>query len=649
MISPLIIQNILETARIEEVVGDFVHLKKRGVNLQGLCPFHNEKTPSFNVSPAKGIFKCFGCGKAGNSLKFIMEHEHFSYPEAIRYLAKKYSIEIEETELSAEDKLILDERESMMALNQFAAGYFSAQLFESPEGKGIGLSYFRDRGFTTDTIRKFNLGYSPEKWDALLQAALEAGYKMEYLEKTGLVTSREDKHYDRFRARVMFPIHSLSGRVIGFGGRVLSSETGKAKYLNSPESEIYHKGSTLYGIYQARNAIISKDECYLVEGYTDVISLHQAGFQNVVASSGTALTLDQIKLIKRFTQNITILYDGDAAGIKASFRGIDMFLEQGLNVKIVLFPDGEDPDSFVRKNRHDDVVAFLEKEAHNFILFKTSILLKDAKNDPIKRAGMIREIVDSIALIPDAISRNVYVKECSSLLDISEQSLMNELNKILRRKFSKGQGEESAAAEGVSPEPAPVRTQMVSIDPNDTEFQEREIIRLLFLYGNEEMLTDALDEHGNAIRIKVAEFMVHDILVDEISFANTVYQKIFNEFAQRLEDGKYPNEKYFIQHPAEHFAIAAVDLITSPYSLSKNWAEKKNISVPTEKEILAEIVTSSLLSFKLKKIERMIFDFRNMLKTTTEDEEIQSLLIKQRALEYARQAVTARLGRIVTS
>lgn len=649
MISPLIIQNILETARIEEVVGDFVHLKKRGVNLQGLCPFHNEKTPSFNVSPAKGIFKCFGCGKAGNSLKFVMEHEHFSYPEAIRYLAKKYSIEIAETELSAEDKQILDERESMMALNQFAAGYFTAQLFDSPEGKGIGLSYFRDRGFTTDTIRKFNLGYSPEKWDALLHAALEAGYKMEFLEKTGLVTTREDKHYDRFRARVMFPIHSLSGRVIGFGGRVLSSETGKAKYLNSPESEIYHKGSTLYGIYQARNAIISKDECYLVEGYTDVISLHQAGFQNVVASSGTALTPDQIKLIKRFTQNITILYDGDAAGIKASFRGIDMFLEQGLNVKIVLFPDGEDPDSFVRKNRHDEVVSFLEKEAHNFILFKTSVLLKDAKNDPIKRAGMIREIVDSIALIPDAISRNVYVKECSSLLDIAEQSLMNELNKILRRKYSKLQDNESGSTEVVSPEPAPVRRQTVSLDPNDTEFQEREIIRLLFLYGNEDMLTDAHDEHGNAIRIKVAEFIVHDILVDEISFASEVFQEIFNEFARHLEDGQYPDDQYFIQHPQERFAIAAVDLITSPYSLSKNWAEKKNIAVPTEKEILAEIVSSSVLSFKLKKIERMIFDFRNMLKTTKEDEEIQSLLIKQRALEYARQAVTTRLGRIVTS
>jgi DNA primase len=649
MISPLIIQNILETARIEEVVGDFVHLKKRGVNLQGLCPFHNEKTPSFNVSPAKGIFKCFGCGKAGNSLKFVMEHEHFSYPEAIRYLAKKYSIEIEETELSPEEKQVLDARESLLALNQFAANYFANNLFETDEGKSIGLSYFKERGFTTDTLKKFNLGYSSEKWDGLLKAALQAGYKMEFLEKTGLVTTKEDKHYDRFRARVIFPIQSLSGRIIGFGGRVLISDPQKAKYLNSPESEIYHKGSTLYGIYQARNAIITKDECYLVEGYTDVISLHQAGFQNVVASSGTALTLDQIKLIKRFTANITILYDGDAAGIKASFRGIDMFLEQGMNVKIVLFPDKEDPDSFVRKNRHDDVTAFLEKSANNFILFKTGILLKEAQNDPIKRATMIREIVNSIGLIPDAISRNVYVKECSNILNITEQSLMNELNKILRKKFAKINEEEGGQQVQDLPDIQPVRDRALTFDQNDTEFQERELIRLLFVHANEEMVTDARDEYGEVIRVKVAGFIVHDILVDEIPFSNPVYQEIFNEFALKLELGDFPDEQFFIQHPKESYAIAAVDLISSPYSLSKNWAEKKNISVPTEKEILAEMVTSSVLSFKLKKIEKMIFDFSHTLKTTVEEEEIQMILVKQRALGYARQAVTARLGRIVTS
>jgi len=649
MISPLIIQNILETARIEEVVGDFVHLKKRGVNLQGLCPFHNEKTPSFNVSPAKGIFKCFGCGKAGNSLKFVMEHEHFSYPEAIRYLAKKYSIEIEETELSPEEKLVLDVRESLLALNQFAANYFANNLFETDEGKSIGLSYFKEREFTTDTLKKFNLGYSSEKWDGLLNAALQAGYKMEFLEKTGLVTTKEDKHYDRFRARVIFPIQSLSGRVIGFGGRVLISDPQKAKYLNSPESEIYHKGSTLYGIYQARNAIISKDECYLVEGYTDVISLHQAGFQNVVASSGTALTPEQIKLIKRFTSNITILYDGDAAGIKASFRGIDMFLEQGMNVKILLFPDKEDPDSFVRKNRHDDVVAFLEKAANNFILFKTGILLKEAQNDPIKRATMIREIVNSISLIPDAISRNVYVKECSNILNITEQSLMNELNKILRKKFARPNEPDGSQQVQDLPDIQPVRERTLTFDQNDTEFQEREIIRLLFVYGNEEMLTEARDENGEVIRIKVAEFIVHDIIVDEIPFSNPVYQEIFNEFALKLETGDFPDEQFFIQHPKESYAIAAVDLISSPYSLSKNWAEKKNISVPTEKEILAEAVTTSVLSFKLKKIEKMIFDFRTELKTSVDEAEIQSLISKQAALLQAKMAVSLRLGRIITS
>ena len=653
MISPLTIQNILDTARIEEVVGDFVSLKKRGTSLIGLCPFHNEKTPSFHVSQAKGIYKCFGCGKAGNSLKFIMEHEKLSYPDAIRFLAAKYKIEIEEKEVSAEEKIAIDERESLYALNQFAAAYFYRKLTETEEGKAVGMSYFKEREFTNDTIKKFQLGYSPDKWDDLTTEAQQQGYKREYLEKTGLTISKENKHYDRFRGRVMFPIHSLSGRVLGFGGRILSSDKSSAKYVNSPESEIYHKGSTLYGIHFSRNAIVSKDECYLVEGYTDVISLHQAGFENVVASSGTALTTEQIKQIKRFTNNITILYDGDEAGIKASFRGIDMFLEQGMNVKIVLFPDGEDPDSYVRKHRQIEVKEFLDANAVNFILFKTRILLNEAKNDPIKRTLLIREIVNSIALMPDAISRNVYVKECSSLMNVAEQSLMNELNKILRKNFDKRHAEKTEEQEVELPDLKPAQESQLTFDVFDSENQERNLIRLLILYGTIEVEADVKNKTaGNqpsgdkeAEKLQVGRFIVSEIVHDEISFQNPVYQRIFDNFSRCLEEGIIPDDMHFVNYPDEDISIVAIDLVHSPYSLS-NW-ESKRIYVKVERDVLASEVTESVLAFKLKKIERIISDATNELRANPPEEDVDAILHRIKILNGARNEIAKRLERIM--
>ncbi|MEI6455211.1 MAG: DNA primase, partial [bacterium] len=442
MISRDTIDTIISTAKIEEVIGDFVTLRRRGVNMIGLCPFHNEKTPSFTVSPAKGIYKCFGCGKAGNSVNFLIEHEHYNYPEALRALARKYNIEIEEEALTPEQIQETSEKESLFNLNLFALQYFSGVLFDSEEGRAIGLSYLKERGIREDISRKFQLGYSLDKWDSFSESALQNGYKREFLLKTGLSQEKDSRLYDRFHSRLIFPIHSASGRIIGFGGRILGPDKNRAKYINSPESEIYSKSKSLYGIFFAKNAIISKDSCLLVEGYTDVISLFQSGVENVVASSGTSLTTDQIRMIQRYTSNITILYDGDPAGIKASFRGIDMILEQGMNVKIVLFPDGEDPDSYARKHHPAEVQDFIRKSAVNFILFKTRLLLDEAQADPIKKATLIKEIVASVALMPDAISRSLYIKECSSLMAVQENILMNELNRLLRKKILK-----NAAAE----------------------------------------------------------------------------------------------------------------------------------------------------------------------------------------------------------
>ena len=483
LISKETIDKIMDTVHIEEVIGEFVNLKKSGQNYKGFSPFTEERNASFFVSPAKGIFKCFSSNKGGSVVTFLMEHEHYTYPEALRYLAKKYGIEIEEKEQSPEEKEKMDEREALFHVNAFAQKFFNEQLLETDEGKSVGLSYFKDREYNQDIIDKFGLGYSPGKWDALTGHCLSNGYKLEYLVKTGLTIEKdENKRYDRFRARVIFPIFNLSGRVVGFGGRILTKEENKPKYVNSPESPIYNKSNVLYGLNLAKSEIIRQDKCYLVEGYTDVISMHKAGFENVVSSSGTALTPDQIRLIKRFTKNITILYDGDQAGIMASFRGIDLILEQGMNVRIIMFPPDEDPDSYVRNHRSAETREFLSGEK-DFIRFKTGLLLEGTKGDPVKKGGLIREIVETIALIPDNIYRNVYIKECSSLLDTPEQVLINELNKILRRKFKDENKKDSYL-----PDPEPVNIpQQKDVDHTNSEFQEREIIRLLLQYGKEEI------------------------------------------------------------------------------------------------------------------------------------------------------------------
>jgi DNA primase len=648
LISQDAIGNILSATRIEEVIGDFVSLKRRGVNLLGLCPFHNEKTPSFTVSPAKGIYKCFGCGKAGNTVNFLMEYEHFSYPEALKFLAKRYHIEIEEEEQTAEQIKEKNEKESLFLLNQFAQNYFSKNLFESEEGKAVGLSYMKERGFREDTIKKFGIGYSAESWDDFSRYASENGYDSEYLIKTGLSIQKESRLIDRFHGRVIFPIQSVSGRIIGFGGRILSGEKTVAKYLNSPESEIYYKSKSLYGIYFAKNAIVSADNCFLVEGYTDVISLTQAGFENVVASSGTSLTQDQVKLIQRYTSNITILYDGDPAGIKASMRGIDMILEQGMNVKIVLFPEGEDPDSFVRNSRTADVESFIAKNSVNFILFKTRLLFEETLGDPIKKAALIKEIVGTIALIPDGISRSVYVKECSSTMNVPEQTLLNELNKTLRKKFSKKIQEESGYEYIEKEVPEFPASKQTEYDVNSGDSQEKEIIRLLLLYGNAEIVFEQVneDKETEKVSVKIADFILQDILSDEIKFENSLCQRIFDEFAGFQQKGILADKDYFLLHSDPDIASLSIDLCIIPYVLSGNW-EKNQIFVNHESEKLKDSVCSAVLAFKAIKIERMMVEIQKKIKESGSNEDLMILMNQLVKLKATSMEIHDPLGRII--
>ena len=632
------IQTIIETARVEEVISDFVTLRKRGVNMIGLCPFHNEKTPSFTVSPAKGIYKCFGCGKAGNSVNFVMEHEHYTYPEALKFLAKKYNIEVEEEEQTPEQIQELNEKESLFAVSAFAQKYFSDQLFKTEEGKSIGLSYFKNRDLREHTIEQFQLGYSPDSWDAFTKHAQQNGYKPEYMVKSGLTIDKNGNKFDRFSARVIFPIHNLSGRVIGFGGRILKSEEKKAKYVNSPESDIYSKSQVLYGIYFAKNTIIKKDNCYLVEGYTDVISLFQAGFENVVASSGTSLTTDQIRLIKRYTPNITILYDGDEAGLKASFRGIDMILEQGMNVKIVMFPKGEDPDSYVRSHRSIEVEEFLTAGSKDFIQFKTDILLKETKNDPIKRAGLIKEIVQTIALIPDQIIRSVYVKECSVKMDMAEQTLMYELNKNLRKKFR--QSNLQNLPEQILEAPEFPAEKQIEVNHNDTEYLENNIIRLLLNYGNQD-LSYKIEGENNRLddaSINAAKYIIDSLQMDDINFKNGFYQKIFNEYVKYIEKDEIPNEGIFISHSSKKVSEIATSLLLSKYYLSENWEIREKIYTKLEQDDLYDTFYKDILRFKDKKIYEIFEEIVNKLKEVEDEDERMKLqkehiLYKKKSME----------------
>lgn len=645
------IDKIMDTVRIEEVIGEFVNLKKSGQNYKGFSPFVDERNPSFFVSPAKNIFKCFSSNKGGSVVTFLMEHEHYTYPEALRFLAKRYGIEIEEEDQSPEEKEKMDEREALFQVNSIASRFFSDQLLNTDEGKSVGLSYFREREYNQEIIEKFGLGYSPAKWDALTAYCLEKGYKLDYLVKTGLTIQKEEgKRYDRFRNRVIFPIHNLSGRVVGFGGRILTKEENKPKYVNSPESEIYNKSNVLYGLNLAKSEIIRQDKCYLVEGYTDVISMYKAGFENVVSSSGTALTVDQIRLIKRFTRNITILYDGDEAGVMASFRGINLILEQGLNVKIIMFPPEEDPDSFVRNHRTAEVKEFFGQEK-DFIRFKTGLLLEDAKGDPVKKATLIREIVETISLIPDSIYRNVYIKECSSLLDTPEQVLVNELNKIFRKKFKKDH-DPGPQPDALYPEETTLPPS-VDVDYTDSEHQEREVIRLLLQYGTDEFIVTKESEiapgmnRTEEINVAVGKYLVTAIRADDLEFQNAVYQMIFDEYHKLLMQGEVPDEKDFINHEMEQIRAMAADLLSSPYSLSENW-EKRKIFVTTESSKLRILIDSSLLSFKIKKIEYQISKLQEKIKTENEETDMEFLLKEMKDLKNISRKFNKDLSRIIT-
>jgi DNA primase len=606
MINQETVNRIFDTVDIVDVISDFVTLKKSGTNYKGLSPFTNEKTPSFMVSPSKGIFKDFSSGKGGNAVGFLMEHEKLSYPEALQYLAKKYNIEIEQTELTPEEIQQRNERESLLAVTQYAQKFFTGQLLTA-EGKAVGLSYLRQRGFRDDIVEKFQLGYSPEERKALTESALKAGYRQEFLVKTGLTIEKEDYVFDRFAGRIIFPIHGISGNVVGFGGRTLRSDKKIAKYLNSPESDIYHKSRILYGLFQAKKSIVNNNRCFLVEGYTDVIALHQAGIENVVSSSGTALTPEQIRLIKRFTENITILYDGDEAGLKASFRGIDMILEEGLNVKVLLFPEGEDPDSFSQGHSSSEFIEFIDNNERDFITFKTEVLIADTRNDPIKRANMITDIVRSVAVIPDGIKRSVYLKECSLLLDVEEAVLYSEVNKIRERRREQTWKRERQAPDQLV---VPVQPTVPAFVQNVySEIEEREIIYFLLKFGNQALKLSGNEKNTD---ITVSQYIIREIQNDDLEFTNLIYKRVFEDVKAIIESGKKISERAFTFHDEQEVQDLAVDIVTSKYELSKVWKRKESyIEMPGEN--LGVEVPKALLLYKLRVIDMALEDIRKQI------------------------------------
>ncbi len=594
MIDQPTIDRITDAAQIQDVVGDYVTLKKRGVNMLGLCPFHNEKTPSFIVSPAKGIFKCFGCGKGGNSVHFIMEHEQISYYDALKYLARKYHIEVQERELSPEEMAVRNDRESMFLVNEFAQKHFAHTLHHHIDGKSIGLSYFRERGFRDDIIQKFQLGYSLDQRDAFTQAAIKAGYNKEYLLKTGL-TLEGDNNYlaDRFRGRVMFPVHSLSGKVVAFGGRILKKDDKMAKYVNSPESEIYHKSNELYGIYFAKQSIVKQERCFLVEGYTDVISMYQSGIENVVASSGTSLTPGQIRLIHRFTENVTVIYDGDPAGIKASIRGIDLLLEEGLNIKVLLLPDGDDPDSFARKTNASDFIEYVERNASDFIRFKTNLLLADAGNDPVKRAGLVLDIVRSISIIPNSAVRGEYVKDCSTLLNVDEQMLYYEINKL-----KNAEQEKIATRRQTEITDAPHSAESESFVAKSAigakfEAHERHILEALVKYGDSTLY---FTENEN-LPVTVGAYILFELEQDKLTFSLPLHALMIEEYRNNAHQEGFVAERFFLHHPHNEISTLTADLISEKYTLSKIHSKIKKIETDAERlDVL---------------IPRLVFEYKN--------------------------------------
>ncbi|PZD77695.1 DNA primase [Mesonia sp. K7] len=624
MIKKSTIDQVFETARVEEVIGDFVQLKKSGSNYKGLSPFTDERTPSFMVSPVKQIWKDFSSGKGGNVVAFLMEHEHFSYPEAIKYLAKKYGIEIEETEQTTEEKEKADKRESLFLVSEFAKKYFMQTLHNTDAGKSIGLSYFKERGFTSETIKNFELGYSLDQWDAFTKEALGKGYQLEFLEKTGLTIVKDDKQFDRFKGRIIFPIHSMAGRTLGFGGRILGNNKNVAKYINSPESDIYHKSKVLYGIYQAKKAIAKEDNCYLVEGYTDVIQMHQAGIENVVASSGTALTPEQIRLVKRLTNHITVLFDGDAAGLRASIRGVDLILEQGLNVKVCTFPDGEDPDSFAKKNTQEDIQRYIAENAKDFIRFKADLLLKEAKNDPIKKAKTVRDLVKSIALIPDAIKQEIYLKDSAQMMEVSEEVLYSALAQI----SSKNKRDEAKKVQTKKPLEV-IKAQEESLKVNHQQILEKNIISLLLFYGDveDEFEEFVLKENelgeiklaSEMIKAKVYEKIFLDLQEDEIEFTNPTFKSLFLKIIHEFQQKETLKVETFVnQLTEEEAAEMTTILMQHEKNVLHRW-DDQDIYVKDKSELESREVVETILNLRRFLIKEKVNELMESIKENKED------------------------------
>lgn len=652
MIDQDTINKIMDTARIEEVVGDFVALKKRGTSLIGNCPFHNEKTPSFHVSVAKGIYKCFGCGKGGDAVHFVMDHEKYSYPEALKFLANKYHIEVEETVQSPQNIEAQNARESLYIVSEYAANYFANELWTGEDGRAIGLSYFKERGFREDILKKFQLGYSPDIWDALIQSAVAASHKEDYLEKTGLaIRNDKGKLYDRFRGRVMFPIHNFTGRIIGFGGRTLKTDKNVPKYVNSPESDIYHKSNVLYGLFHAKKAIREFDNCYLVEGYADVLAVHQAGIENVVASSGTSLTTEQIRLIGRFTENVTILYDGDAAGIKASLRGLDMILEEGLNVKVVLFPDGHDPDSYMHHVGSGEFKKYIENTRKDFILYKADILLKEAGTDPIKRAGIIRDIVESISRIPDDIKAAVFVRECSGLLQVEERILLSELNKMRAARFKKSSGNNNTHTsyqnapqdgppdnlfENPTDEPGALAT---DTSPDNDTLQEQEIVRLLLAFGHELVNWDKIDN------MYIGSFIMQNL--SDVTFEDAICKRVIETYRDEIENGHLPVANQFIKNEDRQIADLAITLSTSPYSLSENWYNKHQIYVRDETVNLKATILGGIFHLKKRKVDRMLLNILQEIKVEIDPVNQEILMQRYSFIKSVEKEISKFLGSVI--
>jgi len=651
LISKSTIEQVFETARVEEVIGDFVNLKKSGSNFKGLSPFSDERSPSFMVSPVKQIWKDFSSGKGGNAVTFLMEHEHFTYPEAIKYLAKKYNIEIEETEQTNEQKEEANERESLYLVNEFANTYFQNILHKTDQGKAIGLSYFKERGFTNDTIKTYNLGYSLDEWQAFTDEALGKGYQLEFLEKTGLTIVKEEKRFDRFKGRVMFPIHSMSGRILGFGGRILAADKKAAKYVNSPESEVYHKSKVLYGLFHAKQSIAKEDNCFLVEGYTDVIQFHQTGIKNVVASSGTALTPEQIRLINRLTKNITVLFDGDAAGIRASIRGIDLILEQGLNVKVVMFPNGEDPDSFAKQNTLEELSSYLEDNSKDFIQFKAALLVEEANNDPIKKAETIREIVNSISKIPDPIKREIYIQECSRIMDISEDVLFStlaQINKKERSDANKEYKEEQKAFNVIKHEQPKVKVDLQYV-------LERKIIEILLLYGNEtedfedlvlkESETGDLQLEPVVHKAKVFEKVYLDLQEDEMQFSDEKFKSLYYTIIDTLHQAEDFQLKDFINRLGQDMANEVTTILMEDERYRLHDWQRNHIIPKEKKETIAQLVSQTILSLRCFLIDQKVAEYQN--DTLREDANLRSILEDVNDYVKLKMLLSKKLGKVV--